>query len=63
VTYGLTPRPNLAPEEMAALVVVAEQLLRRDEVADAVDVVPAWRFSGRWFNSGPYTNRRPHRLS
>ena len=63
MTYGLTPRPDLAPEEMAALIVAAEQLVRRDEVADAVDEVPAWRFSGRWFNSGPYANRRPQRLS
>jgi hypothetical protein len=63
VTYGLTPRPELATEELAALIVVAEQLLRRDDAVVAADVVPVWRFSGRWFNSGPHANRRPQRLS
>ena len=62
MSHGLTPRPVLAPEEMAALVAVAEEFLRT-ETAAVEDSVPAWRFSGRWFNAGPYANRRPHPLS
>jgi hypothetical protein len=27
------------------------------------DTAPAWRFSGRWFNSGPYALRRPHHVN
>lgn len=63
MTYGLTPRPDLPPEELAALFAVVEEVLRRDDVVVAVDVVPAWRFSGRWFDSGAFTNRRPQRLN
>ena len=25
------------------------------------DVAPTWRFSGRWFNPGPFSQRRPRR--
>lgn len=45
---------------MAALIAAAEEILRA-EVPLVPDLVPVWRFSGRWFNSGPFTNRRPHR--
>jgi hypothetical protein len=27
------------------------------------DKPPAWRFSGRWFNVGPYALRRPHHVN
>ena len=60
--YGLTPRPELGPEEMAALVVALEHCY--DEPAALVPApapVASWRFSGRWFNSGPFDRRRPRR--
>ncbi|MHB2027874.1 MAG: hypothetical protein ACYCPT_03545 [Acidimicrobiales bacterium] len=62
MSYGLAPRPELSPEEMAALVAAAEELLKieRQRVQDGP---PVWRFSGRWFNAGPYTLRRPHHLN
>ena len=58
--YGLAPRPGLTSDELAALVAAAEAVTK-SEVARAVDVVPTWRFSGRWFNVGPYALRRPIR--
>lgn len=61
MSYGLAPRPSLPPEEMAALVAAAEELLKAER-RRVKDAAPAWRFSGRWFNSGPYSGRRP-RLS
>gem|GEM_PF-158122 len=64
MSFALAPRPQLAPEEVAALVAVAREVLasREDAVARApVTAVPAWRFSGRWFDVAPFTNRRPHR--
>jgi len=62
VSYGLAPRPSLPPEEMAVLIAVAEELLK-EERQRVKDKPPTWRFSGRWFNSGPYANRRPHHLN
>jgi hypothetical protein len=58
VNYGLTPRPELPPDELAALMAAAEEILRSDK-AVVVDQVPNWRFSGRWFNDAPFANRRP----
>jgi hypothetical protein len=47
---------------MAALMAAAEEMMSEQSVQSlAVDSVPSWRFSGRWFNSGPYANRRPQR--
>jgi len=47
---------------MAALTAAAEEMMIEQTVPNvAVDAVPSWRFSGRWFNSGPYANRRPMR--
>jgi hypothetical protein len=47
---------------MAALMAVAEEMISEQSVQGvAVDTVPSWRFSGRWFNSGLYANRRPLR--
>jgi hypothetical protein len=47
---------------MAALMAVAEEMMSEQaQQSVAIDVVPSWRFSGRWFNSGPYANRRPQR--
>jgi hypothetical protein len=62
VTYGLTPRPELPPDELAALIAAAEEVLRSEKAVTIVDQAPVWRFSGRWFNAGPYSDRRP-RLS
>lgn len=62
MTYGLTPRPELDPDDLAALVAVAQELLQRPVTA-AADPVPNWRFSGRWFNAGPFANRRPVHFS
>jgi muconolactone delta-isomerase len=59
VNYGLTPRPELPPDELAALTAAAEEVLRSEKVATVVDLVPIWRFSGRWFNAAPFANRRP----
>jgi hypothetical protein len=60
VNYGLAPRPELPPDELAALVAAIEEVLRNEKAAVAlVDPVPSWRFSGRWFNAAPFTNRRP----
>jgi len=61
VSHGLSPRPELGPEETAALICAATELLRPRDVIE-VDEVPVWRFSGRWFNSGPFSLRRPDRL-
>jgi hypothetical protein len=61
VNYGLTPRPDLPPEEMAALVAAVEEMLREEKAVAASDQVPNWRFSGRWFNAAPFSNRRPRR--
>ncbi len=57
--YGLSPRPELPAEEMAALIAVAEELLKA-QAAVVDDQVSSWRFSGRWFNAGPFANRRPY---
>jgi hypothetical protein len=47
---------------MAALMAVAEEMISDQSLQIvAIDTVPSWRFSGRWFNSGPYANRRPLR--
>jgi hypothetical protein len=60
--YGLSARPTVPIDEMAALEAAAEEILKeQSEQTIAVDTVPSWRFSGRWFNSGPYANRRPMR--
>ena len=55
---GLTPRPGPTPAEIAA-VSAAMTLLARARVVPDAERVPAWRFSGRWFNAGRYANRRP----
>ncbi|MEO9181194.1 MAG: hypothetical protein ABI298_06050 [Acidimicrobiales bacterium] len=62
MTYALTPRPELDPDELAALVAVAEELLKKSPLV-AVDEVPNWRFSGRWFSAGPFTHWRPSHVS
>ncbi len=63
MSHGLAPRPVLATDELAALVAVAEEFLSSASAVVATDAVPVWRFSGRWFNAGPYSNRRPHPLN
>ena len=59
MTYGLTPRPVLPSDELAALMAAAEEILQRETSLVVVDQVPNWRFSGRWFNTGQFSNRRP----
>jgi hypothetical protein len=59
VSYGLTPRPQLGSDELAALLAAAEAVLQRERAPVSVDPVPVWRFSGRWFNAAPFSNRRP----
>jgi len=61
VSYGLTPRPELAPDDLAALVAAAEEVLRGEKAVAVADQAPVWRFSGRWFNATPLANRRPRR--
>jgi hypothetical protein len=61
VSYGLAPRPELPPEELAGLVAAAEALLAAPVRRSLVTAVPAWRFSGRWFDVAPFSNRRPYR--
>ncbi|MHB1087167.1 MAG: hypothetical protein ACYC19_00185 [Acidimicrobiales bacterium] len=63
MNYGLAPRPELGPDETAAVIAAVEELLRA-RVVDAVsDDTPAWRFSGRWFHAGPLAMRRPHGIN
>ena len=62
MSYGLTPRPELPPDELAALIAAAEEVLRGEKTVAIIDQAPVWRFSGRWFNAAPYADRRP-RLS
>jgi hypothetical protein len=62
VNYGLTPRPELPPDELAALIAAAEEVLRSEKAVAIIDQAPVWRFSGRWFNAAPFSDRRP-RLS
>jgi hypothetical protein len=48
VNLVVTSRSSLPIDEMAAVVIVIEQLTSRLRVPDAVvDATPAWRFSGR----------------
>ncbi len=61
MSYALSPRPELGPDETAALVAVAQELLREsNETVVTIDETPIWRFSGRWFAGGPLVMRRPH---
>ncbi|MGC1419794.1 MAG: hypothetical protein WA786_06710 [Acidimicrobiales bacterium] len=63
MSYGLTPRPVLASDEAAAVMAALEEVMKEQAQRNLVaNAVPAWRFSGRWFNSGPYANRRPQRI-
>jgi hypothetical protein len=48
---------------MAALLAAAEELLKGERPRVKDNKPPTWRFSGRWFNAGPYANRRPHVLN
>ena len=58
MSHGLAPRPELPPEDFAAVVaIVQNHFAQKSEIAP--DLPPAWRFSGRWFNTGPFANRIP----
>jgi hypothetical protein len=61
VNFGLAPRPQLAPDDLAALVAAAEELMAVPERRTVETAAPAWRFSGRWFDLAPFSNRRPYR--
>ncbi|MGA2124103.1 MAG: hypothetical protein ABSG58_06730 [Acidimicrobiales bacterium] len=61
MNYGLAPRPSLPPDEMAALIAAAEELLVEERRRVKNSKPSPWRFSGRWYNAGPFANRRPHR--
>ena len=62
MTYGLTPRPGVAPDELAAIV-AGVQAIVGEVTPVVVDEVPVWRFSGRWFNDGRFAHRRPHSVN
>lgn len=62
MSYDLPARPSLDAEDLAAVIATAELVLRQERRV-VIDRPPVWRFSGRWFNSGPYANRRPHFLN
>jgi hypothetical protein len=50
----------LGSDELAALMAVAQEILLQAKSAPLIaDPVPNWRFSGRWFNAGHFSNRRP----
>ncbi|MBW4078556.1 MAG: hypothetical protein HIU84_08650 [Acidobacteria bacterium] len=59
MNYGLAPRPELGPEETAAVIAAAQELMRERIHDEELDPTPAWRFSGRWFHAGPLAMRRP----
>ncbi|MDE3064492.1 MAG: hypothetical protein KGJ36_02345 [Acidobacteriota bacterium] len=61
MSYGLAPRPGLDPDDLAALVAATESVLAAPVRREPLAAVPAWRFSGRWFNAAPFSNRRPIR--
>ena len=61
MSHGLAPRPQLPPGEVAVVVAAVEALLRQGASDVVADVAPTWRFSGRWFNPGPFSQRRPRR--
>ena len=61
MSYALTPKGSLPPEEMAAVVAAAQALIEQEVRELRVEeTTPLWRFSGRWFAAGPYGSlRRP----
>ncbi|NNN00887.1 MAG: hypothetical protein HKL86_03535 [Acidimicrobiaceae bacterium] len=63
MNHDLPPRPQVDPAEVAVIVAVAVAMssLSPNHVVEN-DETPAWRFSGRWFNRGPFSLRRPSRL-
>ena len=62
MSHGLAPRPTLPSDEMAAVMAAVEEVMKAEPpISLPVDVVPSWRFSGRWFNSGPFAMRPPLR--
>jgi hypothetical protein len=57
VSNGLTPRPELSPEDVAAVIAAAQNHFAQ-RAEGVPDVPPVWRFSGRWFSTQTLTNRR-----
>ena len=57
MSNGLTPRPELSLEDVAA-VIAAGQNHFAQRAKGVPDVSPVWRFSGRWFSTQTLTNRR-----
>jgi len=56
---GIAPRPEADPLVVALVAAAVDQVWPRPRVtvAEATTVVPAWRFSGRWW-SRPANVRR-----
>ena len=60
MTFGLSPRPQASPEELAVVTAIAQALLTSTVVEVARDETPTYRFSGRWFDSSYLSSlRRP----
>ena len=60
VSYGLTPRPELPPDEMAAVVAAAEEVLRSERrVVDRRGQVPSVAFLGTLVQRRAVRDRRP----
>ena len=60
MTFGLRPRPQARPEEVAAITAIAQALLTPNVVVETQDTTPTYRFSGRWFDSSYLSSlRRP----
>jgi len=57
VSHGLAPRPELSPEDVAAVIAAAQNHFAQ-RAEGVPDVAPVWRFSGRWFGSQTLTNKR-----
>ena len=57
MSNGLAPRPELPSEDVAAVIAAAQNHFAQ-RAEGIADVVPVWRFSGRWFGTQTLTNRR-----
>ncbi len=57
MSNGLAPRPELPPEDVAAVIAAAQNHFAQ-RAEGIADTPPVWRFSGRWFGTQTLTNRR-----
>ncbi|MEI8127224.1 MAG: hypothetical protein WCG86_05330 [Actinomycetota bacterium] len=59
MSYGLAPKASISNEEMAVVLAAAQALMNATTlIAPTPNVVPPWRFSGRWFATGPFSSQR-----